>query len=89
LLAAVVVALRLRPASSLAAAGAAALFAGLLASYVLAVTTGVPVLHPEAEPVDGLALGTKAVELAGLLAASTLIRRPVLAANLRLVKGTT
>ena len=39
------------------------------ASYALAITTGVPVLHPEPEPVDGLALATKAIEAVGLLAA--------------------
>jgi hypothetical protein len=41
---------------------------------VLAVTTGVPVLHPEPEPVDGLALFTKAVEATGLAAALNLLR---------------
>ena len=54
-------------------AGAAAVFAGLLVSYALAVTTGVPVLHPEVEPVEGLAVFTKLVELAGLLAAADLL----------------
>ena len=72
-LAAVAVAVRLRPASPVALAGAATLFGGLLAGYALATTTGLPVLHPEPEPVDGLALVTKAVELVGLLAASTLL----------------
>jgi hypothetical protein len=51
----------------------AALLLGLILSYVLAVTTGVPVLHPEAEPVEGLALFTKAVELAGAGAAVVLL----------------
>jgi uncharacterized membrane protein YozB (DUF420 family) len=50
-------------------------------AYVLAVTTGVPVLHPDAEPVDGLALVTKAIEVAGLLAAWSLIRRPSIAVH--------
>jgi hypothetical protein len=49
-------------------ASAALLLAGLLAAYAFAVTTGVPVLHPEVESVDGLALFTKAVELLGLAA---------------------
>jgi hypothetical protein len=48
--------------------------AGLVVSYVLAVTTGVPVLHPEQESVDGLALFTKAVEVAGLVVAVGLLR---------------
>ncbi len=56
-------------------AATAALFAGLLASYAFAVTTGVPVLHPEAESIDGLALFTKAVELLGLAAAADLLAR--------------
>jgi hypothetical protein len=69
LLAALVVALTLRPASRFAAAAAAALLAGLLVAYAFAVTTGVPVLHPDVEPADGLGLATKAVELVGLAAA--------------------
>jgi hypothetical protein len=76
LLAALVVAMTLRPASLLAFAGAAAVLAGLLASYLFAVTTGLPVLHPQPEPVDGLALATKGIEAAGLLAATTLLWRP-------------
>ena len=75
LLAALVVALTLRPARALALTAAAALFAGLLASYALATTTGLPVLHPDPEPVDGLALATKAIEAIGLLAALHLLPR--------------
>jgi hypothetical protein len=76
-LAAIVVWLTLCPASALALTAAAGTFAGLLASYVLAITTGVPLLHPHPEPVDGPALATKAIEIAGLLAATSLLRRPV------------
>jgi hypothetical protein len=68
LLAAIAAALTLRPASELALAGAATVLVGLLASYVFATTTGVPVLHPEPEPVGALALATKAVEAVGLIA---------------------
>ena len=65
------------------------MLAGLLASYALATTTGVPLLHPEAEPVDGLALVTKAIEAAGLLAALSLLRRrPAAAFSLIQPKGT-
>ena len=64
--------LTLRPAGPLPAAVAALVLAGLLVSYALATTTGVPVLHPEPEPVDGLALATKAFELAGLVTALSL-----------------
>jgi hypothetical protein len=76
-LAGIVVWLTRRPASVLALGAAAATLAGLLASYVLAVTTGVPVLHPHPEPLDGLALATKAVELVGLLAATSPLWRRV------------
>lgn len=54
---------------------AGALMTGLLVSYGLAITTGVPILHPDVEPVDGLALFTKAVEIAGLVAAADLLLR--------------
>ena len=53
---------------------AATVLLGLIASYLLAATTGLPVLHPDPEPVDGLALATKAIEAAGLLAALELLR---------------
>jgi hypothetical protein len=65
------------PASTLALVAAAATLSGLLASYALAITTGVPLVHPHPEPADGLALATKAIELAGLLAATNLLRRRV------------
>jgi len=87
-LATLVVAVTLRPASPLAVAAAAAVFAGLLASYALAITTGLPVLHPDPEPVTGLALATKAIEAVGLLAAWSLIRRPSLALTIPNLKGT-
>jgi hypothetical protein len=70
-----------RPASRLALAGAAVVFVGLLASYALAVSSGLPLLHPEPEPIEGLALATKAIEALGLAAASSLLWRPVAAFN--------
>jgi CHASE2 domain-containing sensor protein len=76
-----------RPASLPAVATAAATFAGLLAGYALAITTGLPLLHPDAEPVDGLALATKAIEAAGLLAAASLLWRPRVAPTLPQPKG--
>jgi len=79
--------LTLRPASPIVVGAAAATFAGLLAGYALAVTTGVPILQPDAEPVDGLALATKAVEAVGLVAATALFRKPV-ALDFRQLKGT-
>ena len=72
-LAGLAVALELRP-SRAAAAGTAADLGSLLAAYALAVTTGVPFLHPEPEALDGLALFTKAVEATGLIAATNLVR---------------
>jgi hypothetical protein len=74
-LAVLAVALTLRPAGTPPLAGAAIVLAGLLGSYALAATTGVPLLHPHPEPVDGLALATKAFEAAGLVAAVSLLRR--------------
>jgi drug/metabolite transporter (DMT)-like permease len=75
-LAALAVALTRRP-GVLALAGAAAVLGGLLTAYALAVTTGLPALHPEPEPVDGLGLFTKVVELSGLAAAAHLVRDAV------------
>jgi hypothetical protein len=80
-LAGLVVWLTARPASALALAAAAAVFLGLLASYALAVTSGLPVLHPEPEAVDGLALATKAIEVVGLASAASLLWRPPAALN--------
>jgi hypothetical protein len=88
LLAAVAAGVRLYPESPLVFTGAAAVFAGLLASYVLAVTSGLPVLHPQPESVDGLAVATKAIELVGLLAATAAFRRPKVASRLPEPKGT-
>jgi hypothetical protein len=86
-LAGLVVWLTLRPASLRALGTAAAMLAGLLVSYALAVTTGLPLLHPEPEPVDGLALATKAIETVGLTAAATSLLWP-LAVTLPQPKGT-
>ena len=76
-----------RPASAPALAAAAVTLAGLLAGYVLAITSGLPVLHADPEPVDGLALATKAIEAAGLLAATSLLWRHV-AVTIPQPKGT-
>jgi hypothetical protein len=75
LLAVLVVVLTRNP-SQLALAGTAAVFAGLIVSYALVATTGFPVLHPDVEEVDGLALFTKAIEGVGLVTAAALVRRP-------------
>jgi hypothetical protein len=75
------------PRSRVLLATTAAVFACLLGSYALAATTGVPVLHPDREPVDGLALFTKGIEIAGLLAVSTLLWRPRVALRIHQAKG--
>jgi hypothetical protein len=76
------------PANPLALGAAVVTVAGLLASYALATTTGLPLLHPDPEPVDGLGLATKAIEALGLLAGSSLLWRPRSAAILLQPKGT-
>jgi hypothetical protein len=75
LLAALAVALTLRPGAAAPLAGTAVVCSGLIVAYALTTTTGLPLLHPDAEPVDGLGLFTKAVEALGLLAASDLLLR--------------
>jgi len=75
LLAAVAVVVTRRP-SPPALLATATLFAGLIAAYVLAVTSGIPVIHPERESVDGLALFTKVVEALGLVLAWRLAALP-------------
>jgi hypothetical protein len=69
LLAVLCVVLVYRPGSRVAVGAAAATLAGLLVAYALVLAVGVPVLHPDREPAEGLALVTKAIELVGLVAA--------------------
>ena len=49
--------------------------AGLIAAYLFAITTGLPLLHPEVETADGLAVFTKSVEALGLVVALDLLGR--------------
>jgi len=86
LLAALAVRLTREP-TQLALVATAAVFVGLIASYALVITTGMPVLHPEPEAVDALALFTKAVEAIGLVLVTSLLRRPSLAITLTQKKG--
>jgi hypothetical protein len=67
--------LAFRPATRAVPVAAAVVLVGLILSYALAATTGLPLLHPEAESVDALAADTKLVELAGLALAVDLGRR--------------
>lgn len=75
LLGLVAVGLTRRAKEATPARAAAVVLAGLVASYGLAVTVGVPLLHPHVEPLDHLALTTKAIELVGLLASLPLLGR--------------
>jgi hypothetical protein len=70
-----IVVLTARPESHAVLVATVLTFVGLLVSYALVAAHGIPVLHPEQEPVDGLALGTKAAELIGLVVALGLMRR--------------
>jgi hypothetical protein len=87
LLGALAVVLTRRP-SDAAFAATAVVFAGLIGSYVLAVTTGIPGVHPDVDPVEGLAVATKAVEAAGLVLAGWGLRLASLHLNLTNPKGT-
>jgi CHASE2 domain-containing sensor protein len=53
----------------------AAVMAGLIVAYLFAITTGLPLLHPEVETADGLAVFTKSVEALGLVVALDLLGR--------------
>jgi hypothetical protein len=88
LLAVLVAVLRRRETGTVLLATIAVL-TGLIGSYALAVTSGVPLLHPEPESVTGLALITKAVEIAGVLAALHLLwrGRPAVAVTHLQLKG--
>lgn len=72
LVAAAVVGFTLRPANPVPPAAAVLLLGGLLTAYGLTVTSGLPLLHPQPEVVDSLALATKVVEAVGLVVACLL-----------------
>jgi hypothetical protein len=54
----------------------AAVFAGLIVGYLIVLAHGLPVLHPEREPVETLAVWTKVIEATGLTVAAGCLRRP-------------
>jgi hypothetical protein len=87
LLGVLAVVLTLRP-SEPAFAAAALVFAGLIVSYVFAVTTGIPVVHPDVDAVEGLALATKAIEAAALVLAVSACRPLQSPLSLTQAKGT-
>ena len=88
LLGGLVVALTVRPSNRFPLVVAVVVFAGLLASYALATTSGVPLVHPEPEPVGGLALATKAFEAIGLATALGLLWPRYAASRIPHPKGT-
>jgi hypothetical protein len=76
-----------RRPGQLAVLATAAVFASLIASYAFVITSGVPILHPEPEAIDELALFTKTVEAIGLAVAASLLWRPSLAIAFKRPKG--
>jgi hypothetical protein len=75
-LAVLVIGLTARPESRAVTSVAALVLMGLLVGYAIASTSGIPILHPDVDPIDTVGVLTKAVEALGLglLAGS---RRPV------------
>jgi len=65
-----------RRPSRLGLAGTAAVFEGLIIGYLIVLASGLPVLHPEREPVEALAVTTKVIEAIGLAVAAGCLRRP-------------
>ena len=65
-----------RRPSRLALSATTVVFAGLIVSYLLVLLSGLPVLHPEREPVEALAVWTKVIEAIGLVVAAGCLRRP-------------
>jgi hypothetical protein len=64
-----------RSPSRTALLATAAVLGGLIVSYLLVIAHGLPVLHPEQEPVEPLAVWTKAIEGAGLVVAAGCVAR--------------
>jgi hypothetical protein len=73
--AAAAVLLTLRPADVVVRGAAVVLLLGFLAAYAAAITTGLPLVHPEVEPVEGLAVFTKVVEALGATTATPSVAR--------------
>jgi hypothetical protein len=71
-LVALVLGLTARPDSRAVMSSALLVLLGLLVSYAVASTTGIPILHPHVDPIDTVGALTKADELLGLWLASGL-----------------
>jgi hypothetical protein len=67
--AALAVMLTVRPDDLRIRGAAVATLGAFIVAYAAAITTGLPVVHPEVEPLEGLAVFTKAVEALGIAAA--------------------
>jgi hypothetical protein len=61
--------LTVRPDDLRIRGAAVATLGAFIVAYAAAITTGLPVVHPEVEPVEGLAVFTKAIEALGIAAA--------------------
>jgi hypothetical protein len=66
LLVALTIGLTARPDSRAVTSFATFVLLGLLVSYAVASATGIPILHPDGDPIDTVGVLTKAVELLGL-----------------------
>jgi hypothetical protein len=75
-LVAAVVGLTVRPERRAVTSFSALALLGMVVAYVVASSSGIPVLHPDVDPVDMLGVSTKAVEVLGLVLAIRL-RAPV------------
>jgi hypothetical protein len=53
----------------------ALLSAALIAAYIVSRSVGLPILHPEPEPVDAVGVATKAAELVALILSLRLYRQ--------------
>jgi hypothetical protein len=71
-LVALVIGLTARPQSRAVTSSAVLVLLGLLVSFAVASTTGIPILHPDADPIDSVGVLTKADELLGLWFAARL-----------------
>lgn len=61
-----VLGLTARPESRAVTSVAGLVLLGLLVSYAVASTSGIPILHPEVDSIDAVGVLTKAVEVLGL-----------------------
>jgi hypothetical protein len=75
-LAILIIGLTARPESRAVTSFTVLVVLGLVVSYAVAATSGIPMLHPDVDPIDTVGVLTKAVEVLGLCLAVGL-GRPV------------